>query len=123
MIGLHLFYAANIVVAGWISISCMFYPIKAVSTVFYNAFAYSDAIRLVGALWAGIFVLSVLGMFFPKKMVPVLLFQLIYKGLWLVVVAIPAIIGKKEYPEGMAVFFVIWCLLLPFVIPWKDIFL
>ena len=123
MIGLQLFYAANIVVAGWISISCLFYPMKAVSTVFSNAFAYSDAIRLVGALWAGIFVLSVLGMFFPKKMVLVLLFQLIYKGLWLLIVAIPAIIAKKEYPEGMAVFFVIWCLLLPFVIPWKDIFL
>ena len=110
-------------VAGWISISCLFYPRKSVTTVFSNALAFSEAIRLVGALWAGIFILSVLGMFFPKKMVVVLLFQLIYKGLWLVVVAIPAVLLKKEYPEGMAIFFLIWCLLLPFVIPWKEIFL
>ena len=122
MIGLKLFYAANIVVAGWISISCLFYPRKSVTTVFTNALAFSEAIRLVGALWAGIFILSVLGMFFPKKMVVVLLFQLIYKGLWLIIVAIPAVLLKKEYPEGMAIFFLIWCLLLPFVIPWKEIF-
>ncbi len=123
MIGLKLFYASNIVVAGWISISCLFYPRKSVTTIFSNALAFSEAIRLVGALWAGIFILSVLGMFFPKKMVVVLLFQLIYKGLWLIIVAIPAVLLKKEYPEGMAIFFLIWCLLLPFVIPWKEIFL
>lgn len=123
MIGLKFLYTANIIVAGWISVSCLFFPRKSVSTVFSSAIAYSDVIRLVGALWAGIFVLSVLGIFFPKKMVLVLLFQLIYKGLWLVVVAIPAVLMKEEYPEGMAIFFLIWCLLLPFVIPWKEIFL
>ena len=123
MIGLKLVYLANILVAGWISISCLFTPSKAVVTIFSNTIAFSDIIRLVGALWGGIFVLSILGMFFPKRMVVVLLFQLIYKGTWLLVVAIPAIFAKKAYPEGMAVFFFIWCLLLPFVIPWKDIFL
>ncbi len=122
MTGLKLVYLANILVAGWISISCLFTPRKAVATIFSNAITYSDAIRLVGALWAGIFILSILGMFFPKRMAVVLLFQLVYKGIWLLVVAVPAIFAKKAYPEGMAVFFVIWCLLLPFVIPWKDIF-
>ncbi|MEM9869238.1 MAG: hypothetical protein AAF765_16195, partial [Bacteroidota bacterium] len=73
-------------------------------------------------LWGAIFILSVLGLFYPKKMALVLLFQLIYKGSWLVFVALPAILEKKPYPSGMASFFVVWCAVLPFVIPWKSIF-
>ena len=36
-------------VAGWISITSLFYPKTAQATVFSNNFAYSEAIRLVGA--------------------------------------------------------------------------
>lgn len=119
---LKLIYIANIAVAGWISIQSLFFPRKALSTVFENNFQYSEAIRLVGALWGAIFVLSILGLFYPKKMALVLLFQLIYKSSWLLFVAIPAMVSTQPYPKGMAVFFVIWCVVLPFVIPWKELF-
>ena len=115
-------YAANIIVAGWISISSMFYPKMAQQTVFTNAFAYSEAIRLVGALWFAIFLLSVLGLFYPRQMVLVLVFQLIYKGTWLIIAALPAMINNNPYPKGMAIFFLIWVAILPFVIPWGEIF-
>ena len=90
---LYLVYAANVLVAGWISISALFYPKRAHRTVFEQQFAYSEAIRLVGALWWAIFMLSILGLFFPYQMSLVLLFQLIYKGSWLLVAAYPA---KKQ---------------------------
>lgn len=122
MIGLKLVYIANILVAGWISITSLFFPKKAVRTIFANTFEYSEAIRLLGTLWGAIFILSILGLFYPKKMVLVLVFQLIYKGSWLVFVALPSILAKRPYPEGMATFFLVWCLVLPFVIPWKVIF-
>ncbi|MBW1294091.1 hypothetical protein [Aquimarina litoralis] len=122
MIGLKIIYIANILVAGWISITSLFFPKKAVSSVFSNAYAYSEAIRLLGALWGAIFLLSVLGIFFPKKMILVLVFQLLYKSSWLIFVAIPATLQKKPYPEGMALFFIIWCVVLPFIIPWKEVF-
>ena len=115
-------YLANILVAGWISIYSLFFPKKALTTVFSNSFAYSESIRLVGALWMAIFLLSVLGLFFPQKMGLVLLFQLIYKSLWMLVVALPAQINNQPYPKGMALFFVIWVMLLPFVIPWSTLF-
>ncbi len=115
-------YVANILLAGWISISSLFFPKRAQFTVFENAFEYSEAIRLVGALWGAIFLLSILGLFFPQKMSVVLLFQLIYKGSWLLVVALPAVLNGNIYPKGMAVCFLIWVVLLPFVIPWKYIF-
>lgn len=122
MIALKVIYFANIIVAGWISITSLFNPQKAQMTVFENNFVYSEAIRLVGALWFAIFLLSILGLFFPEKMSLVLLFQLIYKGSWLIFAALPAMIRHQSYPKGMAVFFVIWVVVLPFVIPWKGIF-
>jgi hypothetical protein len=115
-------YIANIIVAGWISITSLFYPKLAITTVFNNDLEYSEAIRLVGALWFAIFSLSAIGLFYPKQMVLVLLFQLIYKSTWLICVAMPALINKKPFPKFMAIFFLVWILILPFVIPWKDIF-
>ncbi len=115
-------YIANIIVAGWISISSLFFPKRAQLTVFQNALAYSESIRLVGALWFAIFLLSVLGLFFPQKMQLVFLFQLIYKSSWLVVVALPAILNKQPFPSGMAITFLVWVVVLPFVIDWIWLF-
>jgi len=121
MLLLKLMYAANVLVAGWISITSLFNPQRALITVFENQFAYSESIRLVGALWWAIFLLSILGLFFPRQMALVLLFQLIYKSSWLLFAAMPAILHNQPYPKGMAVFFVIWVVVLPFVIPWRAI--
>lgn len=115
-------YLANILVAGWISITSLFFPQTAQLSVFSGAFAYSEAIRLVGALWGAIFILSILGLFFPVKMSLVLLFQLIYKSSWLLFAALPAMLHNQAYPKGMASFFLVWVIILPFVIPWSEIF-
>lgn len=122
MLALKLMYGANILVAGWISISSLFFPERAVLTVFEDNFVYSEAIRLVGALWWAIFILSILGLFFPIQMSLILLFQLIYKGSWLIFVALPAAIHHQPYPKGMAICFIIWVVILPFVIPWRHLF-
>ena len=122
MIVLKLMYIANIIVAGWISITSLFFPKVAVQSVFTHAVEYSEVIRLVGALWFAIFILSVFGLFYPKQMSLVLVFQLIYKASWLLVVAAPAIWTNQVYPKGMASFFLVWVLILPFIIPWKDVF-
>ena len=120
MIALKLIYVANIIVAGWISTTSIFNPKHSAVTVFQNAYQPTEVIRLVGCLWLAIAVLSILGLWRPLTFSPVLLVQLIYKGTWLLVVAIPAIKNNQPYPSGMAVFFVIWCLVLPFVIPWTE---
>ncbi|MEL6650580.1 MAG: hypothetical protein AAFQ87_07245 [Bacteroidota bacterium] len=122
MIGLYLIYIANIVVAGWISITSLFFPQIAQRTVFEQAFAYSEAIRLVGALWGAIFILSILGLFWPRQMSLVLFFQLIYKSSWLLFAALPAMMHNQPYPKGMAAFFLVWVIVLPWVIPWRMIF-
>ena len=122
MNALRIIYVANILVAGWISISSLFYPRIAATTVFQDAYPTTDTIRLVRALWLTIAVLSILGLWKPYNFAPVLLIQLIYKGSWLLVVALPAILKNAPYPKSMAAFFLIWVLLLPFVIPWQRMF-
>lgn len=112
-------YLANILVAGWIGISSLFFPKTAAKTVFSSAYENTELIRLVGCLWLAIAVLSVLGLWRPLTFSPVLLLQLVYKASWLLVVALPAIRNKAPYPEAMAVFFLLWVLVLPFLIPWK----
>lgn len=122
MITLKIVSIANIIIAGWISISSLFFPKVAHRSVFEGAIEYSEGIRLIGALWGAIFLLSVLGLFYPKKMSLVLLFQLIYKSSWLIVAVLPAIINGVSYPKGMSTFFLIWVVILPFIIPWRTIF-
>lgn len=119
---LKIIYIANILVAGWISITSIFNPITASATIFQNAYSSSDHIRLIGCLWLSIAVISVLGLFKPVTFAPILLVQLIYKGTWLLAVALPAETQKKPYPNGMALFFLVWVIVLPFVIPWKEWF-
>ena len=118
MTAIKIMYLANILVAGWIGITSLFSPKLAATSIFQNAYATTDVIKLVGCLWLGIAVLSGLGLWRPMVFSPVLLLQLIYKAIWLLVVAIPAIKNNEPYPSGMAVFFLIWVLVLPFVIPW-----
>lgn len=122
MTALRILYLANILVAGWISITALFNPTKAVISIFENTVAYSETIRLVGCLWGAIFLLSIAGLFLPKQMSLLLVFQLIYKSSWLIFVALPALQKVQPYPKGMAVFFLIWVIILPFVIPWREIF-
>ena len=122
MSALKIMYFANVIVAGWISISSLFFPKIAQATIFTNDFEYSEAIRLVGALWGAIFLLSFIGLFLPMQMSLVLLFQLIYKSSWLLVAALPAMLSGESYPKSMALFFLVWIVILPFVIPWRYLF-
>jgi hypothetical protein len=120
MIPLKIIYIANIIVAGWISITSMTSPNKAAVTVFQNVYPSTDVIKLVGCLWFAIAILSILGLWRPVSFSPILLVQLIYKGTWLLIVALPAIRSQQPYPSGMALFFLIWVLVLPFIIPWSE---
>ncbi|HOY12919.1 MAG TPA: hypothetical protein PLY70_07245 [Saprospiraceae bacterium] len=118
MTAIKIVYIANIIVAGYIGITSMFFPKIASNNIFQNAYQTSDIIKLVGCLWMAIAIISVIGLWRPMTFSPVLLLQLIYKASWLGVVAIPAIKNHQSYLSGMAVFFLIWVLILPFVIPW-----
>lgn len=119
---MKIMYLANILVAGWVGISSLFFPKYAIRAVWEHAYGVSEIMKMTGCLWIGITLLSLFGLFRPLTFAPVFLLQLIYKGTWLLVVTLPAVQNDLPYPKGMASFFMIWVLILPFVIPWKEWF-
>lgn len=122
MLPLKLVYLANIFVCSWISYHCLTDPERARTIVFSDAFAASESIRLVGALWAAILVCSVVGLSFPKGMALILFFQLVYKSIWLLSAALPAALAGTAYPRPMATVFLVWVIMTPLAIPWRALF-
>lgn len=122
MLGLKIVYILNIIIAGWVGITSLLFPKITTSMVFTNAYNETPVFRLAGALWLSIAVLSALGLRKPITFSPVLLIQLLYKSSCLLIVALPSLINGTNFPRAIAVFFLILVIVLPFVIPWKDIF-
>lgn len=122
MLLLKTVYVANILIVGWVSAMTLFQPEKARQTVFGGRYAYSKIYKLVGSLYLSIVLLSAAGLFVPMQMSPLLLFQLVYKIVWLLAAALPAILRRQSPPKVMTVVFLVYVAVLPFVIPWSFIF-
>lgn len=75
-------------------------------------------------MWASYSALSVMGIFRPLKMLPIVIFEIVYKVLWLGVVAYP-LWSKNELDgspaEGMANVF-IWVIFPIVAMPWRYFF-
>ena len=67
---------------------------------------------------------SVIGLFHPVSMSPVLLIQVIYNSLWLGVFVVPLLIRGRcgEVNWGIAGTFLFIVLSYPWVIPWGKVF-
>ena len=84
-----------------------------------------DHVRAVAfCVWAAYSTLSVLGLIHPLKMLPLMLFMIFYKSLWLLVVAYPlwaanALAGSPA--EAMTRVF-LWIPLPIIAVPWKYVF-
>jgi hypothetical protein len=91
----------------------------------HGVFAESAGWRtLVGSLWVGILACSALGVVWPSSFVWLLLFQVIYKSVWLLVYAAPCVLSgrSQEIPAGIALSFVGIVLVWPWFIPWGQLF-
>ncbi|HYD14105.1 MAG TPA: hypothetical protein VEC11_14760 [Allosphingosinicella sp.] len=77
---------------------------------------------VVAGMMAGVSVLAALGLRYPLQMLPVLLFELLWKAIWLTMVALPLWTAGRMDPRTMQS--VIECLLavvlIP-VIPWRYV--
>lgn len=115
-----LIYIGNVIVAGGISLTSLFYH-EGVDS-FPGLTQYGEPLYLTGSHWLAISFLSILGLLFSKvKFSIVFIHQLIYKFTYLAVSVVPSLIRGEinEVPYGMAIFFIVWVVVLPVVIPWK----
>jgi len=80
-----------------------------------------DPVRGVAySLWATLSLLSGLGLRYPLQMLPLLLFQLVYKSIWLVAVGIP--LQSAGQATEMTTVFLVGVGLDLIVIPWPYVY-
>ncbi len=91
------------------------------SGVFQGRVAASAGLELlVGSLWLAILAGSVIGLFFPREMAPLLALQVFYKTTWLATFAVPLILreGWAAPPWGVTACFIGIVLVWPLFI-WR----
>lgn len=83
-----------------------------------------DSHTVVGVILVSFSLLALLGLRYPLKFLPILIFELLWKILWLLCFALPAYLNGSvdEYTIGTTFACAIGVILTPLVIPWSYVF-
>ena len=75
-------------------------------------------------VWAAYSTLSIIGLLHPLKMLPIVLFEIFYKSIWLVIVAYPLWANHQlaGSPAEQAVYAFLWLPLPVLATPWAYVF-
>ncbi len=84
----------------------------------------ADSHSVVLAFLGALSLLALLGLRYPLQLLPILLFEICWKSLWVLVFALPVWLesGLDEYAAGVLFACVLGILLTPFAVPWKYVF-
>lgn len=120
---LKIMYIITIIIAGIVGLLIIITPDVVISLFslpaqdpYYFGFA--------GAVWLTFALLSILGLLNPMKYVPILLFQLIQKVIWVLAVLLPNVIvdGAQFYTIFLLIVFIIFIIGDILAIPFKEVF-
>lgn len=77
---------------------------------------------VVTALLSALGLLSIIGLFSPLRMLPLLMFEIVWKAIWVLAVAIPNW-QAGTLDEGMrtTLFACAWALPFVFILPWRHV--
>lgn len=80
----------------------------------------ADSDTVINAILMGFCLLSLLGVKYPLKMLPVLLLELVWKVFWLLVYALPMYLNNSldEYAQELVFACAMGVILTPLVLPW-----
>ncbi|TNV79188.1 hypothetical protein FGO68_gene8725 [Halteria grandinella] len=121
-----LIYSANILVAGAISITSLFLQ-DSVALYFPwdQAAEIGNAMYMTGSHWLAIALISIFGLLVDQVAFSVVfIHQLIYKSTFLIVSVLPNLASSYKndrIPTSMSIFFLVWVIILPFIIPWRQL--
>ena len=78
---------------------------------------------VVCSLLAGVSILAAVGIRYPLQMLPVLLFELIWKAIWLISVALPLWLGGEidARTSSTVADCLVGVILMPIAIPWRYV--
>ena len=117
-------YLFNILVLIPVGLKTPFEGVPIGRLVFRGKLPESAEMRTISAsAWTVILIGSVIGLFHPVSMSPVLLIQVIYNSLWLGVFVVPLLVRGRfgEVDWGFAGTFLFIVLTYPWVIPWGKV--
>ncbi|HTD06940.1 hypothetical protein [Undibacterium sp.] len=78
---------------------------------------------VVACMLAAFSALSLLGLRYPLQMLPLLLWELVWKSIWLIVVALPLwTAGQMDGSTWATASACLLVVIIPFVIPWRYVF-
>jgi hypothetical protein len=78
---------------------------------------------VVACMLTAFSVLSILGLRYPLQMLPLLLRELVWKSIWLIVVALPLwSTGQMDESTWATASACLLVVIVPFVIPWRFVF-
>ena len=82
-----------------------------------------DARGVIPSLIGGVWLLSFIGLVYPLRMLPLLMFEFAWKLLWLLVFGLPQYLSGRQPPTFGEDFFNIMfgVVLMPLVIPWTYV--
>ena len=118
-------YIFNIIVLVPVGLLTLFSGERGGHLACQGKFPESEGFRtILGSLWTAILLGSILGLFYPVPMSPLLLIQVIYKTLWLLVFVTPRLLEGRisEVPSGIALVFLVIVVSYPWVFPWGQLF-
>jgi hypothetical protein len=76
------------------------------------------------SMLAALSLLAVLGLRYPLKMLPLLFFEVTWKAIWLIAVALPLWTAHSQIDDNMAqtIQACLMAIIFPIVIPWRYVF-
>lgn len=122
-LGMKIMYVIAMAGAGMVGVMVLLAPALAQRYIFAGSTTVTPYLRILGALWLALGVVAAFGLSAPLAFSPVLLIQLIYKSVWLTVVAYPALMTGNREPGLvlMAALFTIWVIALTIVTPFDHL--
>lgn len=120
---LKIMYILTIILAGIIGLMMLIVPdimISLLSLPAQDPYFFGFA----GAIWLAFALLSILGLLDPMKYVPILLFQLIHKLIWVLAVFLTNVIvdGAQFYTIFLLIVFITFIVGDILAIPFKEVF-
>jgi len=77
---------------------------------------------VVAVLLTAMSLLAFLGLRYPVRLLPILLFEALWKSIWLSVVALPAVVtGNVDAPTQQLIFNCSFVVIIVAVIPWRYV--
>lgn len=118
---LKLMYAANILWAGIPGFIVTFFPDKASQYMF---FAPQDPLifSMVGSIWLSIGILSAVALRYPIQFAGILGVQILYKSIWITVIALPMIARGDYRAAPFAFFFLLMVIGFAYAVPFSYLF-